>query len=71
MVYAPGYSAVLDMIQVNEKDGALVAQNILKNEEIRNNVFMFNMLREEGLLKEPEKKTIENGNFFYNNYVWG
>lgn len=64
MVYAPGYSAVLDMIQVKEKDGVLVAQNILKNEEIRNSVFMFNMLREEGLLKEPEEKTIENGNFF-------
>lgn len=64
MIYAPEYSELLDMIQVNEKDGTLVAQNILENEEIRNNVRMFNAFRKEGLLKESSQKTIENGNFF-------
>lgn len=63
MIYAPEYSALLDMIQVNEKDETLEAQNVLENEEIRNNVFMFNAFREEGLLKEPGEKTIENGKF--------
>ena len=66
MIYAPGYTELLDVIRIKEQEEIPRAENILENEQIRNSVLILNEFYKNGYLREASESTIVNGNFFIN-----
>ena len=66
MIYAPGYTELLDVIRIKEQEEISRAENILENEQIRNSVLILNEFYKNGYLREASESTIVNGNFFIN-----
>ena len=50
MIYAPGYTELLDVIRIKEQEEISRAENILENEQIRNSVLILNEFYKNGYL---------------------
>ena len=50
MIYAPGYTELLDVIRIKEQEEIPRAENILENEQIRNSVLILNEFYKNGYL---------------------
>ena len=64
MIYAPGYTELLDAIRIEETRTMPVAESLLENQHVKDTTLLLNEFHEEGLLAEGTIETLAEGNFF-------
>lgn len=64
MIYAPGYTELLDTIRIKETGTMPVAENLLENQYVKDTTLLLNKFHEQGLLAEGKIEVLTEGNFF-------